>query len=168
MQQQSNLGKEFTVDHIEYNINDDGKTISLTYWLDYDKIDVYIPRSVTYQSKEYTITSISQKAFCDNSQIKTIKFAEDSEVQTIGESSFQNSVIESITFPPHLTKICKNAFSSCKLLKYVTFPSNSELTSIGDFAFILTGIECFTIPSKTVELGEGFISKTKNLNKYTN
>ena len=136
-EQQSNKSSTIIVNNNKYLINEDGKTVSLVKWVYYDQIQI-IPRSINYQSKEYIITNILEKAFYLNQGIKSVEFSEDSEVQTFGESSFQYSLIESISIPARLTKICKRAFSSCKFLKEVKIPSNSELKSIGDFAFINT------------------------------
>lgn len=63
------------------------------------KGNVFYPKSISYKSCEYTITSIGKNVFKNNFCIYSIDFSEDSELRTISRKAFSNSSVESITIP---------------------------------------------------------------------
>ena len=65
--------------------------------------EVVIPRTVRHESTEYLITSISGACI----DIKTIKFVEDSAIETIYDNAFTGSNIEEIYFPSSLKELKK-------------------------------------------------------------
>jgi len=76
------------------------------------------------------ITAIQANVF-ENSDLKTLKFADETSITTIGSSAFKNCKIESITLSK-CTDIGDNAFESCESLSTV---SMKALERIGDNAF---------------------------------
>ncbi|MBP3573805.1 MAG: leucine-rich repeat domain-containing protein [Prevotella sp.] len=108
---------DFEVDGIYYNITSSSKlTVEVTYQGSYydsysDEYtgSVVIPEKVTYDSKEYSVTSIGDWAF---------------------GSCFG---LTSVTIPNSVTSIGNSAFSYCYGLTSVTIPNS--VTSIGDSAF---------------------------------
>lgn len=80
-------------------MNEEDKTASVIEFL-INAEDFFFPRSITKESQEYIITSLS--LFKNRSRLKTIKFAEDSEIRFFCEHQFENTKIESITIPPHV------------------------------------------------------------------
>ncbi|KAK8838938.1 hypothetical protein M9Y10_032397 [Tritrichomonas musculus] len=161
------VGKDIEVNGIYYSIDMENKTAVLSRAgansPSSPKI-IIIPRSISYQSKEYVITRILNSSFQFRS-IRTVQFAPDSAIEVIEVAAFSRSSIETISIPPHLTEIGNFAFSDCQNLKEVKIPPNSELKRIGEQAFCNTAIESLFIPSKTSELCSGFALKTPNLNK---
>ena len=113
--------------------------------------EIIIPRSIRYESTEYIVTSIVERAFY-KSDIKLIKFPTDSEIQIFEKESFSYSQIEKIKIPPHLKIIGESSFFRCIRLYKIEIPSNSELQTIEDNAFNGSSIENFTIPPSLIHL----------------
>ena len=134
----------------------------------YDKTlkKITIPRSITKGSKEYEITTISDKAFSD-SKLKIVDISSDSKLQIIGKHAFTNSTIKSITIPSSVTLIGEGAFYFCEKLKEIVIPNDSKLRTIDKYAFSYTNITSITIPSELIELKEGWCSNTSKLKKIT-
>ena len=102
------------IDGIYYNLDDASKTAEVTYkgdsyinTINYSGI-VVIPETITYNSETYNIRSI-------------------------GNHSFYDSGLTSVTIPNSVTSIGHDAFSGCRGLTSVTIPNN--VTSIGSNAF---------------------------------
>lgn len=162
------VGKDIEVNGIYYSIDMVNKTAVISHAAANSPSSpriIIIPRSISYQSKEYVITRILNGSFQFKSSIRTVQFAPDSAIEVIEKAAFSRSSIETISIPPHLTEIGNFAFSDCQNLKEVKIPPNSELKRIGEQAFCNTAIESLFIPSKTSELCSGFALKTPNLNK---
>lgn len=71
---------------IIYSINNEKKTASVIR-AEEARDEIIIPRLINYNSSNYIVTSILENAFKD-SKIKSIDFARDSEIQTIGKNAF--------------------------------------------------------------------------------
>ena len=85
-----------------FKINKTNQTASL-FKVNNGVEHLIIPRTFTYESTEYLITSIS---CINNSQIKTLRFAEDSAVQTIYGHLFPYSnQIDEMHFPASLREL---------------------------------------------------------------
>ncbi len=92
-----------------------------------------IPQTITVDGCEYTVTSISAKAFYKYSKLKTITIPK--YVMTIGNNAFNKCTsLKKITLPKYVKSIGKKTFYGCKNLKKVTIKS-TQLTSIGKKAF---------------------------------
>ena len=100
------------------------------------------------------IVSIGGKAFSE-SGLRTLTFAENSQLLEIGISAFAGCGIQSVVFPQSLFVIGGGAFANNFALSSVTFAQNSNLQYIGKKAFMnavsLTQID---LPNKLVSLGE--------------
>ena len=113
-----------------YNLNDKDKTAQVTYYVYYDKNnnyvsgDVVIPEVVSYNSTDYTVTSIDTEAFyyCIN--------------------------MTSIIIPNTVTTIGTYAFSSCHGLTSITIPNS--VTIIEDRAFY----DSYSLSTLIIEDGE--------------
>lgn len=148
-------------DQIEYSLNKEDKTAAIIKCLKRVHEDIIIPRSVLYEGNEFIIVSINDESFY-KSRIKSIKFAPDSELQTIGTRAFDKSFIESVSLPSSLKKIGSYAFVQCRHLHTVEIPLNSELQSIENCAFGKSSIEQIYIPPHVTEISScTFISCTK-------
>ena len=78
------------------------------------------------------MTSIEHDTFYDCSNSFTVVFEGGSQLQTIGDSAFQQSDLSgTITIPASVTSIETYAFYSCTNLTGVVFESGSQLQTIG-------------------------------------
>ena len=112
---------------------------------------VVIPEKVTYESVEYSVTSIGWGAFSGCSGLTSITIP--NSVTSIGSYAFYNcSGLTSVTIGNSVTSIGNYAFSGCSGLTSVTI--GSGVTSIGDGAFygcyLLTSV---TIPNSVTNIG---------------
>lgn len=70
----------------------------------YKTKELFIPRSIIHESKEYDVTRIQKYAFRRSSSfiwsnIKSIQFPSDSKIQIIDEEAFLDSSLECLTIP---------------------------------------------------------------------
>lgn len=144
------------IESIKYLLNEKEKTAEMVCHTSNKITILIVPTSFTYKSQKYIITSIHPFAFKSLTQITSIQFLFNSQLQTIGDESFVDTSIESITIPPHVKTIGKGAFSNCTQLKQVIIPDNSELQIIEEYAFSHTKIQSFTIPRHLTKLGAGW------------
>ena len=93
---------------------------------------VDIPSSVTYNDKEYTVTSIGGYAFYECSGLTSVTIP-NSVTSIIGYAFRGCSGLTSVTIPNSVTSIGYDAFYGCSGLTSVTIPNS--VTSIGDYAF---------------------------------
>lgn len=137
------LDEEF-VYHI---INEEDKEVEFTAPADNKETNVVVPATITAEDGTvYTVTSIGEKAFYKNTNIKkltianTVKSIENyafygcknlttvkigNGIDVVGDSSFrQCTKLTSITLPKSVDKIGKNCFYGCKKLKTITIKSN--------------------------------------------
>ena len=103
-------------------------------------------------------TSIADSAFNGCSALKTIAFASDSVLETIGNYSFSSSGLTAITMPSSVKLIDRYAFQYCSSLATVTFPSNSVLETIGSYAFFGTALTAITVPSTVKVIDQKMLS----------
>lgn len=83
-----------------------------------------------------TITEIRARAFENCRKLKTITFADNSELETIGDWAFYNCHnLRSLTIPEGVTTIGDAAFYGCNYLTEITLPNSIQ--SISDNAFAL-------------------------------
>ncbi len=93
-----------------------------------------------------TATSIGAFAFSQAEDLKTVTFAGNSQVETIGEGAFFGATtLERIDVPNSINSIDYAAFSGTTALKSIVIPK--DLTSIGPDAFRLSGVTNFQIAS---------------------
>ena len=80
----------FEVNGIYYNINNDGKSVSVTYdnhdWPAKYSGSVIIPSQVTYKRATYSVTEIGDNAFEDCSGLTSLTIP--NSVTSIGEAAF--------------------------------------------------------------------------------
>lgn len=93
---------------------------------------IIIPRTVNYEGKTYTVTSIGKKAFHHSKSLTSVVIPES--VTKIDEFAFSFcSSLTSVTIPNSVTEIGNSAFNECSSLTSITIPES--VTKIGFFAF---------------------------------
>lgn len=157
--------------------------------VDYDWIDteeITLPSSLTYEEKEYPVTSVGEEAFFYCSEIKKLTIP--GSIKTIGVNAFygcdelaevvlQQGVtkidnaafygctsLTDITLPDGLLYIGSEAFCSCSELAAITIPDSVK--EIGSEAFYeCTSMESITLPASLTSLSEGLFSGCENLSQ---
>ena len=128
--------------------------------------NVFIPRTVKYQSQEYLITKIRERSFKD-AKVESITFSEDSQIKEFCDECFDSTLISSITIPNSVTKIGNFVFSWCSKLKTVEISDDSNLNFIGKKNFFVTHVDNLHIPSKLTELKDEWCCDTIDLINLT-
>lgn len=95
-----------------------------------------------------SVTKIGRVAFYDCINLKTVTFAENSQLASIGSYAFEGCTsLVSIEIPASVASIGDNAFARCDNLTSVTFAENSQLSSIEGF------ISCSSLTSIAIPAG---------------
>ncbi|MBR5146935.1 MAG: leucine-rich repeat domain-containing protein [Bacteroidales bacterium] len=187
------VGAKLMSDNICYKVIVEGKEVSVTSLPSgkYTGV-VVIPSTIIHSGITYSVTEIGMAAFYDCSNLtnveipnsikeivgadyyykgafstcpnlKTVTFAENSQLTHIGSFAFHGcSNLTSINIPKNVTRIEGAAFTQCTKLKSVTFEEDSKLTFIQGFSYntSLTSIE---IPASVTELGASAFNGCTNL-----
>lgn len=135
------LAYSFRVNGICYNINGNEATVTYlsmyysgsvaVYVSDYTG-DVVIPKTVTYNGTNYTVTGIGERAFIGCDGLTNVTIPET--VTTIGPYAFYKCTgLSIITIPDAVISIGKEAFFQCKGLTNITI--GKSMASIGEYAF---------------------------------
>jgi hypothetical protein len=137
-----------------------------------------------------SVTEIGYNVFSGCNNLATVTFAEDSQLQTIGNYAFSNCTsLTSITIPNSVTSIGYEAFYNCSRLTTVTFAEGfsmsignwfagltslttvnipNSVTSIGNYAFFnCTSLASITIPAGVTEIGSYAFSSCTSLTSIT-
>lgn len=160
----------FEKDGIIYSLNNTAKTASIHNTNSLSG-DIIIPRSVFYSDHEYVIKSIDAGAF-QKTNIRSIRFSEDSELEIIEQTAFSESRIESLTIPSSVTKLKDGWCHDTKRLTKVTISPNNKYfknhelndnlvvgrisedsTEFNKIIFASRSIESITIPSNIQNIG---------------
>ena len=122
--------------------------------------DIVIPETVTYNNLIISVTSISDEAFWQNENLKSVVIGD--AVTKIGDMAFsQCPGITSVTIGKSVTHIGANAFNQSGI-KTVVIPES--VNSIGDAAFLNCGnITSITIPKSVEKMGSGVFQFCSNL-----
>ena len=180
------------IDGIYYNLNDETKTAEVTYlyqWVDennyFGVTSITIPEKVTYNSTEYSVTSIGYYAFRYCSSLTSITIP--NSVTFIGYEAFYGTpwlnnqpdgcvYISSLLYVykgempenTHIdvkegtTMICDYAFSSCSSLTSISIPNS--VTSIGGGAFTgCSSLTSITLPNSVTSIGENTFYECSSL-----
>ena len=116
---------------------------------------ITIPKTVSYNGKDYTVTSIGDWAFYGCSGLTSVTFP--ASLTSIGESAFEYcSGLTSVDFSKctSLESIGNYAFNRCSGLTSVDLSGCTSLTSIGNYAFAYcSGLELVVVSGGDVEWG---------------
>ena len=125
--------------------------------------NIVIPSKVSISGSEYTVTSVSERAFYECTNVTAVTLP--NTVKTIGAYAFQNCKnITSFTIPEKVTMIFEGAFLGCAGLRSIVIPETVE--RIGGMAFsACNGLTEVTIPENVIYLGNGVFSNCTGLTK---
>ena len=93
----------------------------------------------------YTVREIGDGAFNECENLESVSFAENSELEVIGDEAFAYSDIKAISLPDTITEIGFEAFSHSSLAGEIIIPA--DVTVIKDGTFEGTRITGVTIPA---------------------
>ena len=161
---------DFEMDGIYYNITSDA-TVEVTfrgsYYHSYDEYsgDIIIPSTVTYSRKEYSVTSIGERAFASCTGLTSVTIP--NSVTSIGSGAFWICPgLTSVTIPNSVTSIGYEAFRHCSGLTSVTI--GNSVTSIGSSAFYgCSGLTSVTIPNSVTSIGKEAFYNCSSLTSVT-
>lgn len=182
----------FEVNRIQYTVTGENTVGVSDFNENYEEgeskvTEVVIPATVSYEGKDYTVTSIEQYAFRWTSDITKIEMP--NTVTTLKDNAIyynydlaevvlsenltslgryalaSNSQITSLAIPAGVTEIPESCFFNSSGLTHITFAS--DYTSIGDGAFYKTAISEITIPGSCKSIGTNAFQLCPNLAKVT-
>lgn len=147
---------DFEVDGIYYNVTHfPTRTVGVAFGSTYNSYsgNIKIPTTVTYNNQTYTVTSISNQAFKDCSNLTSVTIPEG--IIEIGGSAFQNcTALNEINVPNGVISIKQLAFDGCSNLKTVTLPNS--LTEIAQLTFQnCSSLTSITIPNNVSSISHG-------------
>ena len=138
------------IDGIYYNLITKGNVAEVTSNPNRYNGEITIPSSITYQGKNYNVTSIGDYAF-SGSGITSLYIP--NSVTSIGNSAFNScGSLSSINIPNSVTFIDNLAFSDCTNLSAISLPNS--VTSLGNSAFSgCTNLKSINIPNTINAIG---------------
>ena len=102
-----------------------------------------------------SLKSIGAYAFFTNRNLTTVTIAENSQLETIGESSFGSTALVSFRVPKSVTMIGNRAFSAADLSEGFTFEEGrTETITLGESLFSGTKLTSITFPDLCEFYGE--------------
>ena len=139
------------IDGIYYNIIAKGQIAEVVQNPQKYSGDIVIPASVTYDGKDYSVTSIGSNAFNQCSSLTSITIP--NSVTSFGNNAFNScSSLTSITIPNSVTSIGGGAFKYCSSLTNIAIPNS--VTSIGSQAFCsCSSLTNIAIPNSVTFIG---------------
>ena len=141
------------VDGLYYNLSESSAEVTKMPEGKYSG-DIVIPSSITYNTEEYSVTSIGNEAFKECNEVTSVvipntvvsigDFAFDrcyaitsfnlpNSITSIGNWAFANTNITEIDIPTTVKSIGYSAFNSCRSLTSVTLPGGISRIPIGLF-----------------------------------
>ena len=146
---------DFEVDGIFYNIN--GNEATVTYeTMNYNSYtgEVTIPKTVAYDGKTYSVTTIGEYSFYNCTSLTNVTIP--NSVTVICWGAFEGcSGLTNINIPNSVTTILNSAFSGCSGLTHINIPYS--VTIIGDDVFSnCTGLTSIYIPASVDYIGVSF------------
>ncbi len=153
------------VNGIFYNLNLEDKTAEVTSNPDKYSGSISIPETISYDEKEYHVTSIGQDAFFGSSNLTSVTIP--NSVTSIGSSAFSICTgLITLTIPNSVENIDFQAFYGCSGLISIVF--SEGVTSIGNGALSnCTNLTSITIPGSVISIGEKAFERCNSLETVT-
>lgn len=110
------------------------------------KGNIVIPAKVSYDDKEYSVTTIGSMAFMDCSELKSVEFPEG--LTHIESEAFSGCTgLIKVCFPNSISFTGNNVFYGCTGITEITLPDNGIYTFSGHEFKNCTGLTSIDIPS---------------------
>ena len=158
--------QEFTVGDLNYRINDDGVSVTVTGHVDGQSAtgELIIPESVNYDGNDYPVTIIGEYAF-DRCWGFTGSLNIPNSVTIIGSAAFEycGGFTGSLMISDNVTTIGDYAFLACSEFNGVLTIGNS-VESIGCEAFAYCGMNNGGWESISVDYGNSYYDSRDNCN----
>ena len=146
---------------LDYEVNEDGKTCTVTGMGVCNDADVVIPEYID----GYQVTAIGKNAFWSRIWITSVTMPDS--VVSIGRSAFEDcEQLKSITLSSSLETIGIHAFQGCRSLKTLSLPDSLILIDGGAFS----GCNALTeviIPDRITSISSGMFRDCKKLMSIT-
>ena len=154
-------GKSFLLNGIYYRITDFDNLYVQIFGYESLSTKLTVPEKVTFNDKEYTVTSIANNSFENCTIIQEITLPET--IGYIGKEAFSNCTkLTTINIPEKITAILEKTFSGCKLLKGIKIPKS--VTKIGEYAFAnCETLKYADLPPNLEAINEGIFSGCHHL-----
>ena len=146
---------KLVLDFNGYIFYQDGIDLILVNYIG-DNEDIVIPN---------TATKLMMYALSDRSDIKSISFADGTQIKEISYGCMEGCYeLETVNIPASITRISSSAFRECPNLKNVNFAPNSQLETIFDYAFYEdTALVSINLPSSLKSIEEGAFQRCYRL-----
>ena len=159
-----------------YNINKDGKTVTMTYenliMFAFDapaptekgyKGKIIIPETIKHNGKTYKVTAVDRGTFSCNTDLISVVMPKS--VKNIGKETFMHCPrLKEVILPPSLTEISDYMFAESGL-QTINIPENVK--AIGNYAFASSSLKSITIPSSVKTIGQSAFSGCRWMNEAT-
>lgn len=129
-----------------------------------------IPNIITSVTIPNTIKMIGYDAFAYAKNLSSLIFTEGSTLETIRDTAFLDSTLESIEIPASVNVLGMECFSSAEtvsILRSVTFQEGSQLETIESYVFKNTQIETIIIPEGVKSIGHYAFAYAESLTEVT-
>ena len=153
------------IDGIYYNFNENEATVTYNDDYEYYSGDIVIPKSVIYNEKTYSVTSIGDNAFYECYDLTSVNIP--NSVTYIGDYAFWAcSNLTSITIPNSVTYIGYEAFYYCEGLTSVIIPNSVTIINYDAFNGC-SGLTSVTIPNSVTSIKSNAFSGCDGLTSVT-
>ncbi len=123
--------------------------------------NVIIPETVTYGSKNYSVTKIDNSAFSGCTSLSSITIG--NKVTSIGGTAFSNCTsLTSINIPSTVTSIGYYSFQNCESLKSLILPNGIATIESGTFSGC-NNLESIEIPNSVTKIEDNAFTNCSSL-----
>lgn len=149
------------VGDLYYDLNESDGTAALARSTTYTELtSVDIPGTITVDGKDYTVTSVAQRAFQECKSLESVSMGES--ITTIDKWAFYKcSALTEVTLPAKMKTLGGYSFYYCDKLSTIHF--NAALDSIGECTFYGCGMTSVELPKALRVIGSGTFSNCTKL-----
>ena len=155
------MGSDFLVDGIDYSIySAEDKTVYVTWTSTSYSGDIVIPETITVDDETYTVVSVGDFAFIQESNVTSVKLPETLTRLGMGAFSYCTG-LRSIDVPSSVRYIGNGVFNGCTNLEEISLPE--EVDYLGSAVFGYTNLKTVQVPKGISELPSQLFEQCKKL-----
>ena len=114
------------------------------------------------------LTDIGERAFNLCKELASVNLEECTKLESIGNSAFRSCALTAITIPASVISIDEFAFNNCSNLATINLVEGSQLETIGNSAFRSCPLTSLLIPAKVTTIGEyAFYNYSQTLDTHS-